>query len=284
MPPDLLDISRYQVTIDWPKVPDVPIVHKVNEGKAIDPTWVGRAPLISGRHRIFGGYTVLIVSASTIRQQIEMYARHIEPWWRDGAFTQLDVEPWPGRYPRPVNAAEIAEAAAVHDELLGVDRCTVYINPNQMPGTFQEWYTANRGRRPLWLPNDSPGGATQAARWKATLHQYTSSYQCPGIAQRVDANAVLSWADLERVCNLDHPAPIPVPLPVEVDDMPPIIIDDPVLRASFFADGMPMPPEVQAELMAKGWKLVTVDHPEWRQAAMHRNGGGAGVLYGQRVT
>ena len=282
MAADLLDISRHQVTIDWPKVPDVPIVHKVNEGRAIDPTWVGRAPIISGRHRIFGGYTVLIVSASTIRQQIEMYARHIEPWWRDGAFTQLDVEPWTS-YSRPVNADEILEAAAIHDQLLGVDRCAVYINPNQMPGTFQAWYTANRGARPLWLPNYSPGGATQAARWKATIHQYTSSYRCPGFAQLVDANAVLSWADLERICNLDQPVPEPEP-PQEVDDMAPIIIHDTVLNAAFLADGTPVSPEMLAALKARGWTEVTQDHLEWRQAAMDRAGSAASLLYGQRMT
>lgn len=275
MAPDLLDISRYQVTIDWRLVPDVPIVHKVNEGKAIDAAFVGRAPIISGRHRMWGGYTVLIVSASTIRQQVEMYARHVEPWWRDGAFTQLDVEPWPGRYLRPVNADEIAEAAAVHDELLGGDRVSVYINPNQMPGTFQEWYTANRGHRPLWLPNYSAGGATQAARWKAALHQYTSTAKVPGFSQSVDANAVLSWADVERICHLTPP---------EEEPMPKIIIDDPVLAASFYPDGMPMSGEVRAELLAQGWKVITQDHAEWRQAAMHRNGSGAALLYGQRVT
>ena len=281
MPPDLYDISRYQASIDWKLVPDVPIVHKVNEGKAIDPTFVGRAPIISSRHRIWGGYTVLIVSASTIRQQIEMYARHVEPWWRDGACTQLDVEPWLGRYPRPVNCDEILEAAAVHDELLGADRCSVYINPNQMPGTFQQWYTANRGRRPLWLPNYSPGGATQAARWKAAIHQYSSTQRAPGFAQLVDANDVLSWAELERICNLDKPKPAP---PLVEDDMPKIIIDDTVLRASFYWDGMPMSPEARAELLAQGWKAITQDHPEWRDAAMHRNGGPASLRYGTRVT
>lgn len=273
MAPDLLDISRYQATIDWAQVPDVPIVHKVNEGKAIDRRWSERAPIISNRHLMFGGYTVLIVAASTIRQQIETYAEAVDPWWRDGACTQLDIEPWPGRYPRPVNVEEILEAADVHDELLGADRVSVYINPNQMPGTFQQWYTANKGERPLWLPNYSPGGATQAHRWKAAIHQYSSTFRCPGFTQLVDANAVLSWAELERIANLTHPAPPPG------DDMPKILIDDPVLNGTFTVDGTPVSAELRTALLDTGWTVVKQDHPWWRAAIMHRNGPEATRLY-----
>jgi GH25 family lysozyme M1 (1,4-beta-N-acetylmuramidase) len=278
--PDLLDISRYQTTIDWGKVPDLPIVHKVNEGLAIDRTWADRARIISNRHLIFGGYTVLVVSKSTIRQQIETYARAIEKVWRDGAFTQLDIEPWPGRYTRPVNCAEILEAAAVHDELLGVDRCAVYINPNQMPGTFQAWYTANRDARPLWLPNYSPGGDTQAHRWGAAIHQYSSTYTCPGFAQFVDANRVLSWAELERICNLTHPAPPP---PHEDDDMAKILIEDPVLGAVFTHDGDPVAPEDLDALKRQGYEVIARDHPEWRAVTLDKLGGSAGFDYGVRA-
>lgn len=280
MTPDLLDISRHQVTIDWAQVPDVPIVHKVNEGRAVDRTWAERAPIIAGRHLIFGGYTVLIVSSSTIRQQIEIYARTVEPVWRDGAFTQLDIEPWTA-YQRPVNCDEILEAAAIHDELLGADRCAVYINPNQMPGTFQKWYTANRGARPFWLPNYSAGGATQAHRWGAAIHQYSSTYRCPGFAEFVDANAVLSWADVERICNLHHP-PAPAPPPVEEDDMK-ILINDTVVEAVFTIDGDPVSGEALAKLLEQGYTLVDQNHAEWRDAMLERIGGAAAFRYGYRA-
>lgn len=277
--PDLLDISRYQATIDWTQVPDVPIVHKVNEGKAIDRRWAERAPIISNRHLMFGGYTVLIVSASTIRQQIETYAEAVDPCWRDGACTQLDIEPWAGRYPRPVNVDEILEAAAVHDELLGADRVSVYINPNEMPGTFQQWYTANKGERPLWLPDYSPGGATQAHRWNAAIHQYSSTYRCPGFTQLVDANAVLSWAELERICNLNHPAP-PI---VEDDDMAKILINDTVLEAVFTVDGDPVSGESLTKLLADGYTIVDQDHEQWRKSMLTHVGGPAAYDYGWRA-
>lgn len=280
MSADLYDISRHQVTVDWSKVDPVPIVHKVNEGRAVDGRWRERAPIIAGRHRIFGGYTVLIVSASTIRQQIEYYAREVEPVWRDGAFTQLDVEPW-ASYSRPVNADEILEAADHHDRLLGPDRCSVYINPNQMPGTFQAWYTANRGARPLWLPNYSPGGATQAARWKAAIHQYTSSYKAPGFAQLIDANAVLAWAELERICNLDQPPPAPPP--EEDVDMAKILIQDTVLEAVFTVDGDPVSPEAANALVAEGYTIVDQNHPGWRAATLHKMGAQAAYDYGYRA-
>ena len=92
---------------------------------------------------------------------------------------------------------------------------------------------------------------------------------------------MLSWADLERICNLDQPEPEP---PEEVDDMAPIIIHDTVLNAAFLADGTPVSPEMLAALKARGWTEVFQDHPEWRQSAMHRTGSGASLLYGQRVT
>lgn len=275
MSPDLYDISHHNTISDWGKVDQVPIVHKVNEGKAIDTKWVGRAPIIAGRSEIFGGYTVLIVSSSTIRQQIEMYARHIEPHWRDGAFTQLDVEPWE-QYPRPVNCDEICEAAAVHDELLGPDRCTVYINPNQMPGTFHEWHQLNAGRRPLWLPNYSANGANEAQRWGATLHQYTDKYKAPGFSGGIDANKVLDRSALDQVCNLNQPTP-----PPPGDDMKTLIYDT-VLRATFTVAGDPVSPELHAELVGRqGYTVVEQDHEYWRAATLARLGGPSAFLYGQ---
>lgn len=106
---DLYDISHHQTITTWDAVPVTPIVHKVNEGTAVDTKVRQRLPRIADRTELFGGYTVLIVSRSTIRQQLETYAQVIGPYWRDGAFTQLDIEPW-DRYPRPVTTDEIIEA------------------------------------------------------------------------------------------------------------------------------------------------------------------------------
>lgn len=301
--PDMFDISHHNVVLDWDAVDPVPVVHKVNEGTAIDRQFAERMPIIADRHEIFGGFTVLIVSASTIRQQVETYASKMLPFWRDGAFTQLDVEPWfnedgTPKYERPVNAEEIELAQQVHDELFGAGRCTVYINPNQLASTFDRWYRENHPERPLWLPNYSASGPTEAARLGAALHQYTDAFQAGGFqvghirnGKRVgiDANRVLDQDALSRVTNLatTHervPPRIHIPtLETEEDDMPKILIADPVLRGSFTLDGTPISPEVRNVLLADGWTEIPQDHPEWRAYVMNYVGNEAAQRYAKRT-
>lgn len=282
--PDLLDISHHQRDIDWQRAPLLPIVHKVNEGRAVDRKIVERLPIIAGRTEIFGGYTVLIVSSSTIRQQIEQYARIIEPHWRPGAFTQLDVEPWAG-YPRAVNHDEIAEAQAVHDELLGADRLAVYINPNQLSATFREWRKANPDR-PLWLPNYSKNGPAKAAELDATLHQYTSSWPAAGIGPGgIDANTIRKPDTLQRICALAASPP-------KEPTMPPVLIRpaNPVFKTRdgqqgiFTIDGQPVSPETAKALTDRGAVIIDQDHPWWDEATLHKIGEPARRLYGDTPT
>lgn len=200
---DLIDISHHNSITGWDQVPTVPIVHKVNEGTAIDRQVRARLPRIAERTEVFGGYTVLIVSASSIRRQLEIYADVMEPYWRDGAFTQLDIEPW-DRYPRPVSTEEIVEAGAVHDEIFGPGRFAAYINPNQLPRQFAELDRAGWLTGRLWLPDYSADGAEQAERRGAVIHQYTSSARVPGFVAGIDANRVLDRAALERLTNLQE--------------------------------------------------------------------------------
>lgn len=201
---DLIDISHHNTITNWDMVPDVPIVHKVNEGRAVDKQFHNRIPIIEDRTAIFGGYTVLIVSQSTIREQVERYADEIGMWWRTGAFTQLDVEPWPERYPRPVNAEEILEAAEVHDQLFGPNRVMLYINPRQMPGVLEE---VRRHRDiPLWEPHYGSLGHNVALRNRATIHQWTSKYPMPGFASGIDVNTIMQRDILDATCGLTtHP-------------------------------------------------------------------------------
>jgi hypothetical protein len=206
---DLLDISHHNEILSWADVPHIPIVHKVNEGTAIDRRIRSRMPVIESRTEIFGGYTVLIVSQSTIRQQIEQYASIMNQYWRDGAFTQLDVEPW-ARYPRPVNSDEIDEAIAVHDEIFGVGRCCVYINPNQMPREYGAWRASNPSF-PMWLPDYSRDGHEQAVARDAFLWQWTSRNEVPGFRGGIDANEVLDPTTLRFVAGLDQHQPQPPP-------------------------------------------------------------------------
>lgn len=65
---------------------------------------------------------------------------------------------------------------------------------------------------------------------------------------------------------------------------PKIIIDDPVLKAAFTLDGVPVSPETLPVLRAQGYELVRQDHPEWRAAILHRNGTEAARLYGERIS
>ncbi len=309
---DLYDISHHNTVLDWDQVDDVPVVHKVNEGTKVDSQFDARMPIIEQRTEIFGGYTVLIVSRSTIRKQIETYAAKMEPFWRDGAFTQLDVEPWFGADGRPLyerwpGVDEIEEAQAVHDELLGRGRCTVYINPNQLPDTFALWHRRNHPERPLWLPNYSKDGPTQAGRHGAAFHQYTARCQANGFRVGhldahgkqigIDANRVLDHAALLRVTNLSgrgEPQPDPaVPLvdghslnPLiggDEDDMPKILIADTVLRGTFTLDGTPISPEVRDALLHDGWVEIPQDHPEWRAHVMNHVGAEAAQSYAKRA-
>lgn len=309
--PDLFDISHHNTVLDWDDVDALPVVHKVNEGTKIDDEFATRMPVIERRTEIFGGYTVLIVSASSIRKQIETYAHKMEPFWRDGAFTQLDVEPWYKQdgtpaYKRWPNVDEIEEAQAVHDELLGRGRCTVYINPNQLPDTFQSWYRRNHPERPFWLPDYSRNGADAAARHSAAFHQYTARHQARGFrvghldehGKRIgiDANRVLDHDALMRVTNLAgrvrvnritgdrmHRVPDHPPIDFDEDDMPKILIADTVLRATFTLDGTPISPEVRTALITEGWVEIEQNHPEWRAHVMNQVGPEAAQSYAKRT-
>ena len=192
---DLFDLSHHNGTaggediIDWDLFPTAPVVHKVNEGTFVDPVVSDRLPIISQRMLMFGGYTVLIVSRSTIREQIERYVDVIGPYWRPGAITQLDVEPWPNAYPRPVEVDEIVEAHDVHVELLGRPPM-LYLNPRQMPGVLDKV----RAQLPdigLWEPHYGGFGQQSARRNRAVIHQWTSQYVAPGCPGGIDANTIL---------------------------------------------------------------------------------------------
>lgn len=216
---DLLDISHHNPITSWDDVPDIPIVHKVNEGTAIDRRVRERLPIIAARHELFGGYTVLIVSRSSIRKQIETYASIMEPFWRDGAITQLDIEPWEG-YSRPVSTDEIMEAGAVHDELFGPGRYLAYINPNQLPRQYDELHRSGWLDDKLWLPNYSRTGPDQARARGAVVHQYTSRASVPGFQSGIDANKVYKPDVLRSVARLDTVEPPEVfDPPTEAIDM-----------------------------------------------------------------
>lgn len=206
---DLIDISHYQTVTDWALLEGVPIFHKVNEGRAIDTAVRDRLPRLADRP-VFGGYTVLMPEGdgrSSIREQVEIYADVIGPYWRAGAGTQLDVEAWwtaaGYRYGRPVNADEVDEANAVHVELLGRPAFT-YLNRNEkgMLAVFNTWRRRNPAA-PYWMPGYSAGISAAAAQLLAAdVWQFSSSGTVAGISGRCDVNELLNPAALELVCGV----------------------------------------------------------------------------------
>lgn len=216
---DLIDISHHQNITRWSDVPTVPIVHKVNEGTFVDPRFKTRMPRIAERTEIFGGYTVLIASKSSIAEQLEHYATLMAPFWRDGAFTQLDVEPW-HQYSRPVSADEVLEALTIHDMLFGPDRVCIYINRNQegmRPVYDQLLSSGEMESRGHWMPDyrdhsgDSGRGHRAAEAAGAIIHQYTSQYAAPGFTGGVDANKVLDWDHVNRIARTSSATKPPTP-------------------------------------------------------------------------
>lgn len=214
---DLIDISHHQNITKWADVPKVPIVHKVNEGTFVDYRFESRMKTISTRTEIFGGYTVLIRSRSSIRQQIEKYYQLMYPFWRDGAFTQMDVEPWPG-YSETVDADDVVEACEIHDELFGNGRCCIYINFNQ-EGMREVYDDLNRHgemqRRGHWMPDyrDRDGHSGRGARAAETagafIHQFTSRYEAAGFSSGIDGNVVRDWDHLNKIANRKENLPMP---------------------------------------------------------------------------
>lgn len=220
---DLLDISHHNTISSWDAIPPLPIVHKVCEGGRADGEFAARMPRIKDRTEEFGGYVVLWPNRPgkiSIADQMAAYIGLMEPFWDTGAFTQLDCEPWEYLTGRDrVNAAEIVEAHAIH--VAAFERPpSVYINPRQMPGVIEEV----RESIPdvvFWEPHYGDGGHASAIQNRATLHQWTSSFPCPGFAAGIDANEILDHDELDRVCGLSNaPAPTPPPDMSQEPDAP----------------------------------------------------------------
>lgn len=202
---DLLDISHHNTVTSWADVPAVPIVHKVNEGTSVDTRFAERMPVLEDRGERFGGYTVLISQSRLgIAGQVERYAELMAPFWRVGACTQLDVEPWPRYNPPAVDAGDIVLAYDTHVDALGRPPA-LYINPRQMPGVLEQ-VRAHRPDVVLWEAHYGAGGHASAVANRAAIHQWTSRYAAPGFTAGIDANELLDPAGFDLICGLDaHP-------------------------------------------------------------------------------
>lgn len=221
---DLLDISHHNTITDWADVPTIPIVHKVCEGGKADRQFAARMPIIESRTELFGGYVVLWPNRPgkiSIADQMAAYFELMDPFWRDGCITQLDVEPWDYLTGRDrCNPDEVREAAALHDAHYGPGRFLMYMNPRQMPTEF-----AQLRDMPLWEPHYGSGGAEVAKRNGAIVHQYTSTAQVSGFQYGIDANRVFDWDALNRIANIGQSRPdVPEVLPPTTPEEPEMIV------------------------------------------------------------
>jgi hypothetical protein len=277
---DLIDLSHHNTVSDPHKLDGLPVWHKVNEGRKLDSAVNARLTWIVDRER-WGGYTVLLPEGggrSTIRQQLEVYADVVGPHWGRGAGTQLDVESWstgPGtyRYGRPVSAAEIDEAIAVHVELLGRIPF-VYANRNEpgMGPVFDAWRARNPGH-PYWMPHYGRGGPAAAIALRADIHQWSSTTLVPGVVGGCDVNEIINPAALDIVCGITAEEATPMP-PAN----PAPILWNPRGYANVFLIGAG--PAVQLSPAAFAYYRDVVgltfleqdDHPAMLDSVLHQSG------------
>lgn len=212
---DLLDISSWQTITKWADVPQVPIVHRcITNGNTLDTRFASRMPVISTRTDIYGAYVVL--AAGMVAKQMAAYVDAMRPFWGPGAFTQLDVEPWDGQL---ISADELDEAIRLHDAAFGVGRLCVYMNPFVSPALWDA-FVARHPDVPRWVPGYRATDDEKAARYGATIHQWTDEHRPSGFTGNVDANEIRDLATLKRIAGLTTPpGPPPSEPPPEENDM-----------------------------------------------------------------
>jgi hypothetical protein len=185
------------------------MAHKATEGQSfVDHKVRERWPRLREQHELMCGYH-WVRPDSSMQAQAEHHARVMEELgWGPGVFTQLDWERTHSSSQgelRPMRVDEIEEWCDHHARLLGPGRLMVYVNPNVDPN-YREWRAANPDV-PHWLPNYSSGGPAAARELRATIHQWTASFEHAGFTSGVDANEVLDWAAVERVAGVSASAP-----------------------------------------------------------------------------
>jgi hypothetical protein len=194
-------MSRWNYFTDTSLVPDVPIVHQTNiihgipagSAAAPDPRFHERMPFISTHNKIFGGYVPLVPD---LFGQIELHCEMMQPYWRDGAFSQFDIEPW-NDHALP-NISLIRDAVAYHDRAFGPNRYCFYINPYQMPTLYDE-LLAEWPDHVLWMPGYREDESDKIARFRPTIHQYDDRVTPPGFVGPTPVNKILRPARLDTI-------------------------------------------------------------------------------------
>lgn len=197
---DMLDISSWQTITKYADMPDVPIVHRVitNDG-TVDSRFGSRIGAIEKHHQIFGGYAVLTGGIGHVDRQMSDYIERMDPVWRAGAFTQLDVEPWSGF--ETITIDGLTRAIHVHDAAFGPGRVCVYLNPYVLPKLWDQFVAAHPDVA-RWVPGYRSDDNVKAATYGATIHQWTDKHEATGFTGPVDANEVRDWATLHALAGL----------------------------------------------------------------------------------
>lgn len=254
---DGLDLSHWNVVVDEDAIPHYPLMScKATEGRtAVSPKFAYFWDLFRRNDTRYRGAYHWVRSDSTMQQQVDHLARTIDRQGglRVGDFVQLDWETTAG-IPN-MTVAQIEEWVDLARARWG-DRVIVY-GSDWVPN-FLAWRKANP-TIPVWYANYNTGSAAtggwaESAKYKATVWQWTSTFKAPGFLWNptnpddgVDANHVLDWAMLDRLCLLE-PNPEPVPEPTPIPEPEPIPVEED-MRAILYT--------VKAPDGATGWFYVS---------------------------
>lgn len=218
---DGLDLSHWNVVVDEDEIPHYPLMScKATEGRSAVSSKFGYFWDLFRRNdaRYRGAYH-WVRSDSTMQAQVDHLSRTVDKvgGLQQGDFIQLDWETTAG-LPN-MTVGQIEEWVSLAQGRWG-DRVIVY-GSDWVPN-FLAWRKANP-TVPVWYANyntgsSSTGGWAEAQKYKATVWQWTSTFKAPGFLWNVnnpddgvDANHVLDWSTLDRLCLI---APLPPSPPV----------------------------------------------------------------------
>lgn len=226
---DGLDLhGSYQPVSDWNAIPQFAVMSvKATEGASVVQR-NGHAYMDAYRQRNFQyrGVYHWLRSDATPRSQFD----NVRRWWdqaggmRPGEFIQNDWERTVGI--EDPHLDQVLEFNSLCQSEWP-NRLIVYVG--NWITNFHEWLATNPIER-IWLANynvnaaDPRGGWLECAKYNAPIWQYTSSFNCPGITTRCDANHVFDFKALDLLAGYEvaqQPQPIqavPLPTPTFEED------------------------------------------------------------------
>jgi hypothetical protein len=103
---------------------------------------------------------------------------------------------------------------------------------------------------------------------------------CPGRTKKQQMREIVLPRAVEIANAWTGSTPVPTPIPPEDHMAHKVIVEDARQGGAHFTlDYLPISGEVEAELLAQGYKVKRQDHPYWTAACQQANGGAVAVLY-----